>query len=148
MTGRRRATEIVVLFRSALRTIGVVCALSAGVARAACPTGGIPNFRVAVTAQTDDADFVHQKRHGNSLQSKGLTKDVGRIDCNGVSDAKFLDVRPHHLRPLNINGDGQHLEILSAMFLVKSLPNWQIVAAPSPTCPTFNEHALAAKIGQ
>jgi hypothetical protein len=34
------------------------------------------------------------------------------------------------------------------MLFVEFLPNWQIIAAPSPACPAFNQHALAAKVGQ
>jgi len=52
-------------------------------------------------------------------------------------------VKALHGRPLHIHGDGPAVKILAAMFLVEFLPNWQVIAAASPTGPTVNQHAFA-----
>ncbi len=96
----------------------------------------------------DNSDLVHQEGLGNGFQSECLAKDVRRIDRHRVGDTKLLDVGSDDFRSLNIDGNGQDLEVFGAMFFVKFLPNWQIVAAPSPACPAFNQDALAAEAGQ
>jgi hypothetical protein len=60
----------------------------------------------------------------------------------------FFDVRLDHRGTLDIHGNRKNLEIWPAMFLIKRLPNWQVIAAPSPTTPALNQQPLPAKLSQ